>query len=190
MSKKYITSITEKINNETGEIIESEKTKIIATPATPDFTMIFTQDIGFIANISPGATKLLFGLLSIVNRRNEINLNKSLKDEIAVAVGLKKTSINVILTQLVNKQVILQTRDDDGKIKRGNYLLNPFYFGKGRWQDISKLRVMIEYDFNTHKKIVAYEQIHHVNVSELDMMEQRLSEFVNIEHPNQSQLEF
>ncbi len=54
---------------------------------------------------------------------------------------MKLESINVLLSQLVKKNMILKTDE------MGVYLLNVFLFGKGKWTDIKKMRMLIEWDF-------------------------------------------
>lgn len=133
-------------NTETGEVLGSEnKTVVSRQPQTPDFTMVFTQDLGYLKNISGGASKLLFGLIKIVDRNNEATLNSSRKKMIADETGLKLNSIDTLLTQLTKKEVI-------ERIDRGIYRLNPFIFGKGSWKNIRSLRMMVEYDFTSGKK--------------------------------------
>jgi hypothetical protein len=34
------------------------------------------------------------------------------------------------------------------------YLANPYYFGKGAWSNISKIRMTIEYDANSNRKLL------------------------------------
>ena len=40
----------------------------------------------------------------------------------------------------------------------GVYLLNVFLFGKGKWTDIKKMRMLIEWDFKEKKKTVSIEK--------------------------------
>ena len=40
----------------------------------------------------------------------------------------------------------------------GVYLLNVFLFGKGKWTDIKKMRMLIEWDFKEKKKTVMIEK--------------------------------
>lgn len=150
--KIFSEEITTTTDHQTGEIISTSRSYATRVEQTPDFVMVFTNDIGFMSDISGGASKLLWGLLRFVDRNNEITLNKARKNEIADMVGIKSASIDALLTQLVKKNVLLK---EAGRL--GIFTLNPYIFGKGQWKNISKLRTMIEYDFNTGIKRVAYE---------------------------------
>ena len=138
--------------NEVGEIIETEKEQIINFQKTDDFVMTFTKDLGYMKNLSKGEIVLFFGLLQIVNNNNEIILNAGIKKRMSENFDIKLESINVLLSQLVKKNMILKTDE------MGVYLLNVFLFGKGKWTDIKKMRMMIEWDFKEKKKTVMIEK--------------------------------
>lgn len=138
--------------SEIGEIIETEKEQIINFNKTDDFIMTFTKDLGYLKNLSKGEIVLFFGLLQIVNNNNEIILNAGIKKRMSENFDIKIESINVLLSQLVKKQMILKTEE------MGVYLLNVFLFGKGKWSDIKKMRMLIEWDFKEKKKTVSIEK--------------------------------
>lgn len=143
---------TTKKNEITGEVIETEKEQIINFQKTDDFIMTFTKDLGYLKNLSKGEIVLFFGLLQIVNNNNEIILNAGIKKRMSENFDIKIESINVLLSQLVKKQMILKTDE------MGVYLLNVFLFGKGKWTDIKKMRMLIEWDFKEKKKTVVIEK--------------------------------
>jgi len=140
-------------NAETGEIVSDESTVVSRQPSTPDFTMVFSRDLGYLKNITSGASKLLFGLIQIVDRNNELTLNKARKKQIAQNTGLKESGIDVLLKQLKDKDVIIS-------LDRGIYQLNPYLFGKGSWKNIRKMRMTLEYDFNKNTKSISVETEH------------------------------
>lgn len=154
-TKTIITQATKtNINNVTGEVLSTEEYSAMKVPQTPDFIMTFTQDIGFIANISGGASKLLFGILSEISRSNTIVLVKEIKERIAKKVGLNPNSINPLITNLVKNKVLLRENNNS---RSSIYVINPYYFGKGKWVNINKLRMMVEYDFIQGKKTLGIE---------------------------------
>ena len=138
--------------SEIGEIIETEKEQIINFQKTDDFIMTFTKDLGYLKNLSKGEIVVFFGLLQIVNNNNEIILNAGIKKRISENFDIKLESINVLLSQLVKKNMIIKTEE------MGVYLLNVFLFGKGKWTDIKKMRMLIEWDFKEKKKTVSIEK--------------------------------
>lgn len=150
---------TTNTNPITGEIIETEKEQKIRFPKTEDFVMTFTKELGFMKNLSKGEILLVFGFLKIVNRENELILNKSIKERIAKEFDLSVKSINPLISNLVKKGVIINK-------ERGIYLLNTFLFGKGNWGDIKELRMSIIWNFKEQTKQVSIEQ-EYLNEEEL-----------------------
>lgn len=138
------------IDHDSGQVKESKTDQLKKIPATPDFVMAFTRDMGYLRDLTGGASKLLFGLMQVVDRNNEITLNKARKKRISEATGISLSSIDSTLNQLKKKDVILQ-------VERGIYQLNPYLFGKGKWKNINKMRMSIEYNFSTLEKKVEYE---------------------------------
>lgn len=101
-------NVRETINSETGEVVLTETDSVYRVPQTPDFVMAFTQDMSFISNISGGASKLLFGILSLINRSNEIYIVKEVKEKLSEITGLKFSSISVLVSELHKKNVIIK----------------------------------------------------------------------------------
>lgn len=144
----------EVIDNVTGEVLLTETDSVYRVPQTPDFVMAFTQDMSFISNISGGASKLLFGILSLINRSNEIYIVKEVKEKLSEITGLKFSSISVLVSELHKKNVIIKKNTE----KRSSaYVINPYYFGKGKWVNVNKLRMIVEYDFINSKRTFGVE---------------------------------
>lgn len=144
----------EVIDNVTGEVLLTETDSVYRVPQTPDFVMAFTQDMSFISNISGGASKLLFGILSLINRSNEIYIVKEVKEKLSEITGLKFSSISVLVSELHKKNVIIKKNAE----KRSSaYVINPYYFGKGKWVNVNKLRMIVEYDFINSKRTFGVE---------------------------------
>lgn len=142
----------EEINGVTGEIVVSEEIteQIHKFPKTADFVMAFTKDLGYMKHLTKGEMLTLFGLLQIVNNENEIILNMAIKKRISNDFDLSIKSFDVQLSNLKKKKVIIQQ-------DRGVYLLQPNLFGKGKWSDISKMRIGIEWDFKNQTKQMGIE---------------------------------
>jgi len=144
---------TTKTNHITGEVVETEKEQIIRYPRTEDFVMSFTKDLGYMKNLSKGEIMVVFGFLQIVNKSNEIVLNKSVKNRIANEFGLKVSSMDQLISNLKRKKIISSVYDENTQRNlRGIYLLNSFLFGKGNWMNIKKQRMYIEWDFKNKSK--------------------------------------
>ncbi|MBT3720611.1 hypothetical protein HOG47_03085 [archaeon] len=152
------------IDEKTGEVIETATDRIVKIPQTPDFVMAFTKDLGYLASLSGGASKLLFGLMSVVDRENEITLNASRKRRLAETTGLKIGSIDSTLHQLKKKKLLLT-------VDKGIFKLNPYFFGKGKWKNVQKMRMSIEYNFETQTKSVDFETQYGIDEEEVNLLD-------------------
>jgi hypothetical protein len=140
-------------NITTGEIKEEENEQIIKYPKTEDFVMTFTKDLGYMKNLTRGEILLTFGLLQNVQRNsNHVVINKGIKEIISEQFDINVRSINNQLSSLKKKKIIIPTD------KTGIFLLNTNLFGKGKWSEIKKMRMLIEWDFNTQTKKMMVEQ--------------------------------
>ena len=159
-----------KTDLESGQIIETETEQTLNFGKTDDFVMTFTKDLGYMKNLSKGEIVVFFGLLQIVNNNNEIVLNTGIKERLSKNFEIKLESINQIIYTLSKKQMIQKTED------RGIYLLNTFLFGKGKWNDIKKMRMYIEWDFKekTKKVMLEKEYLDEEELLERDIEQQKL----------------
>lgn len=153
MGKVVKSEVVKTTNIVTGEIIENETKEIISYGRTEDFVMTFTKDLGYLKNLSKGEILVVMGFLKVVNRENEVILNKTIKERIAKEFDLNISSMNQLISNLVKKKVI-QNKE------RGVYILNTFLFGKGDWTNVKKLRMEIEWDFQKLTKNIQIEQIY------------------------------
>lgn len=146
-----IQQTTQTKTDKNGEILETNKEQIIRYPKTEDFIMTFTKDLGYMQNLSKGEIMVMFGLLKYVNNQNEIIINKSIKERIAEEFNLKIESMNQLISNLKKKKMVLN-------VERGIYLLNTHLFGKGKWNEVKKMRMYVEWDFKSQTKKMFVEQ--------------------------------
>ena len=65
-----------------------------------------------------------------------IYVNSSMKKDIAEELKLSVSRVNQSLTDFVKSGIFK-------RIDRGTYQVNPSYFGRGNWQDISEIRMRV-----------------------------------------------
>lgn len=146
----------------TGEVVETKKYKDL-----PNFVLTFTKDLGLFQNLTKHEILLTFEFLKVVNTNNEIMVTQGLKERISKNLNLAINSINPMISNLKKKKILAQKEDENGKIlERGNYLLNPRIFGKGKWEHIKKIRMEIEWNFLDFTKKIKYNQ-ENLNPSEI-----------------------
>ncbi len=90
---------------------------------------------------------VLFCLLKKTNYDGEVVIIKPIAEEICRLANLKNTEYFYKLIKKYCDKKILIKKD------RGMYLFNPYYFARGSWDDIYKIRLQIDYTPNEGRKI-------------------------------------
>jgi len=138
-------SVETSVINERGEIVNKRANKILSWGAEPSYIKFYLQDILYFSDMPKHHEKILFELLKRACYAGEkdgmqITLNASVKKRIASELEIKNIrSINNVLSDLVKGKILY-------RVDTGLYNLNPYFFGKGDWQDIARLRLEINYD--------------------------------------------
>ena len=153
-------SVETSVLNEHGEIVSKRANQTLSWGAEPSYIKLYLQDILYLSDMPKHHEKILFELLKRATYAGEkdgmqIALNASVKKRIATELGIQNIrSINNALSDLVKGKVLY-------RVDTGLYNLNPYLFGKGDWQDISRLRLEINYDEikgRTFKTVCEYQE--------------------------------
>lgn len=131
--------VNKTINSE-GEILEETRAFDLNVGAEPDYIKIYLDNIMFLAELQGWISKVLYKLVKSVNYADKgqiVIVNAGYKRIIAEELGIKPQTVTNAINQLVKKGILI-------KKESGVFLLNPQYFGKGNWKDISKLRYEVE----------------------------------------------
>ena len=142
------------INTQTGEINKETINETLRFSEEPPYIKFYLQDILYLSDMPKRYDKVLYELIKRAQWANSdqgmtITLSSGSKRLIAKQLGLNSISlISNALTDFVKAKIIK-------RIETGVYALNPNLFGKGDWQDISKLRLDIDYDLSGKKTFMA-----------------------------------
>lgn len=150
MSKeKLIFAATEEIlDSETGEIIRRKKFTSTLIEKEPPHVKIYLEDIAKINDLPPAASKVLNILVQNMGYNNMVPMLKPFKEVICHSLDIKMNTLEKVIALLKEKH-ILHT------FSRGLYILDPYLFAKGRWEDIKNLRLIIEYDKEGNRKLTS-----------------------------------
>lgn len=133
---------TKIIDANTGTILESVEKNVINWGQEPPFVKIYLKDILYLKDLPKSYNPLLLALLKRAGWAKdgmEISLTAGTKRLIAKELNIQNIrTINNALSNFVKADVLF-------RVETGVYRFNPYLFGKGDWQDISKLRLQIEY---------------------------------------------
>lgn len=124
--------------NEHGEVLEQEFVK--TQEQEPNFVKIYLNTVLATKNLSVVTSPILHNLLeltSYADSKHMLYLTGHLKNEICLKHGIKIKRLDQIIKSFCEQELFK-------KLGRGTYVLNPYFFGKGHWKDIKKVR--IEFD--------------------------------------------
>lgn len=137
----------------TGEVKKTTKAKVVKKPKTPEFLMLFTAGAPLLrdARLTSSAELVLSKILEKwVLQKNRVELGTTFVNYLVEHLGSSRSTIYTAVGLLKKRQVLVQDKEGTtgAEIKNAWYL-NPYIFGKGKWNDIQKLRfdLSVEFDF-------------------------------------------
>lgn len=124
----------------------------------PNFIKLYLQDAIALSEIdilkdTSLKSNVLYRMLHWLDWSNEIMLNTVRREEICKDCNISADYLKKIIKAFVSSQVLFQKFTKDGKPVRNTYVANPYFFGKGDWTNVFKLRLTIEYD-RTRKRFI------------------------------------
>lgn len=137
--QKISTSIENTQIGENGEIIKTERITTKYVEREPDYIKLYIKDILKLSDISNANNSILYAILKRLNYQNEVFLLKHVIDEISFELKLKEITIRKAIAALSEKNILI-------KKSRGCYLVSPYLFGRGKWEDIRSIRLNLVYD--------------------------------------------
>lgn len=135
------------LRNENGELELSERrtNKTLSWGDEPPFIKMYIRDILYLQDIPKQFEKVILALLKRCSYASDdypncVVLNSPIKKMICKELGWQTVqSLNNALNKLIKGNII-------SRVDTGIYQLNPYFFGRGEWQDISRIRMTITYD--------------------------------------------
>lgn len=144
--KKVIKETTEtKVDYNTGEITETTSKKEYKIPKEPDFVKLYIDDICDLIDLPNN--DVLFCLLKKTNYDGEVTIIKPIAEQICKLANLKNVEyFYKLVKKYCEKNILI-------KKCRGLYVFNPYYFARGGWEDIYRVRLEINYTPGEGRKI-------------------------------------
>lgn len=153
-------SVETLVMNDQGEMVSKKANKVLSWGAEPSYIKLYLQDILYLSDMPTKHSAILYELLKRSSYAGDkdgmqVIVNASLKRRIKETLGFKNmSSVNNAITDFVKGKILY-------RVDVGMYNFNPFLFGKGDWQDISRLRLEVNYDDikgKTFKTVCEYQQ--------------------------------
>lgn len=138
---------TTTIDNETGEII-SEKTEVKASmvESEPPFVKLYIDDLLRLKDVPKASNDVLHVLVRNMSYGNYVVMIKAMKEQICKQTSLKMNTVNKAIQSLHKAGILIRK-------ERSVYVIDPNLFAKGKWGDIKKLRLTIDYHKDGTKTI-------------------------------------
>ena len=109
----------------------------IKKAAEPAYVKTYLCDQDKIFALTKGTQRLLYRLFEyVVYNDNKIYLNAAIKRQIASGLNIRYESIDNALSKLCNSNFLF-------RLDTGLYMLNPYYFAKGDWKNVTELRKFV-----------------------------------------------
>lgn len=134
---KNTIKVREIVNVETGEVFGTTAERI-SYSAEPDYIKMYLDDLGRLNGLTGTENTCLRILLRKMNWDNEIYIHKKMREDISKELNITRSSFYRYIDTYINGGILM-------KVSTNLYLFNPNLFAKGSWNDISKLRMTIEY---------------------------------------------
>lgn len=138
-------SVETSIMNENGKTISKRTNQTLSWGSEPSYIKLYLQDVLYLSDMPTKHSAILYELIKRASYAGDkdgmqVIINASLKRRIKETLGFKNlSSINNAITDFVKGKILY-------RVDVGMYNFNPYLFGKGEWQDISRLRLEINYD--------------------------------------------
>lgn len=138
--KKIHTQSIENItyDGETGEVQRVHTQKVGAFEKERPFVKMYLDDLGDLIGLDPAVKSVLLELVKNMGYNNAVPAYKPIKEMIAKNIGVSLSTVNNGIQKLSDKGILIRKA-------RGLYVVDPNYFGRGSWTDISKIKLTIEY---------------------------------------------
>lgn len=166
-------TITQVYENRMGDqrLVQQTTNQTYLLDKEPDFVKLYITDIMKLSNLPKSCNSVLMELLKRATYTNEIVVIKSIREEICKTLGIADITLRKAIDEFLDKGILT-------KKMKGVYVANPFLFARGSWENIRKIRLMVEY--NEHGRFLIKDE----------SSDQQVLDFKDMEKPAISGIKF
>lgn len=143
--KTYVREVNDVTSNG-GEIIEHKRLEVSSFEKEPSYVKLYLQDIGRLSGLNNSEQNVINELVFNMGFNNVVPAYKPIKEMIAAKLNMPYNTLNQSIKNLHTKGILIRKA-------RGFYIMDPNLFGRGSWKDISKIRMIIDYNADGTKSI-------------------------------------
>jgi hypothetical protein len=165
----YRRETRETVNMDTGEVIAEQRVTKQRVAREPQFVKLYLSHVLTLIDIPKGLNGILYELLRNMNYDNEIVWNQGVKMKLAEKLNCSESNVKKAITSFKRKGILIEQYP-------GVFLVNPYVFGKGSWENVHQLRLTV--DITAGKQILSGTVVNdnyteRINNNELDYREQK-----------------
>lgn len=134
------------IDQTTGEILMKTTTTKALVEREPDYIKLYLNDLMKIKELPKNTNIILIAILKLMSWNNIFAAYAPIKNVICSELGIAIDTLNKGIQNLYKKGILI-------RVARGVYLVDPELVGKGKWEDIKKLRMIIDYNQDGTKTV-------------------------------------
>lgn len=143
----------EKVDFETGEIQQSESVTTYRIPQEPPFVKVYLNDICALNNVPESEQRILTYMLQKMDYEGIATFTPRYRKKICEDLNIMPKTLNNVISELGSKGLI-------HILGRGEYELNPNYFGRGSWEEIFRKRATGEFSLTIKYDTKGKREIH------------------------------
>ncbi len=122
----------------TGEIVSEDTYTKSLIRDEPKFVKVYMEDLLYLKKMPSGLGGILWELIQIMDYDNVVHLTAMRRNEIMENIGCSIHNVNKAISLFVKNGLMARKGT-------GSYIMNPYIFGKGKWDKIKKIRAEIEW---------------------------------------------
>ena len=151
MGRVVYETVKKAVDKETGVEVSTESATVSRLPSEPNFVKLYIDDLSSILKIPDGPKSLIWLLVRQMSYDGIIAVTPGTRRRMSEELSIKEKTLRNYLWSLCQSDVLR-------RIERGEYELNPSYFGKGHWSNIYARRrawakLEIVYDSEGHRQV-------------------------------------
>lgn len=144
---KLVYKSRETVIDENGEIKLETETKGFPVEREPDYVKLYLHDLVRLNGLPKSSENLMLALAQMMTKGNIVALYMPIKKRLAVMLNTSVSNIDKGIKMLVKAKMLI--RQD-----RGLYIIDPYLVGRGKWDDVKKLRISLEYSPEYGRRVV------------------------------------
>lgn len=141
------TEITKTID-EFGVIKEETINETFGISKEPPYVKVYIDDISRLIDLPKGMNRILFQFVKHMGYNNVLMAYKPVKMMIANNLDISYSYVEKCLKEFIKKGVFI-------RIQRGMYVADPSLFGRGSWEEIKDLMMIIRYNVKDGTRILS-----------------------------------